>query len=139
MEEDEEARREAAIASTRTLLPDIRPSSAVTANQLSKFQELRQRRLQIKAKSKTKSHWKKGKIDGGGKSLGEDNKAKICIEHVNKNADGRTEDLGVPKSSSDDILPVKQDTTLRYHEPHKRQKLHWGLDVKERWERKSNM
>ncbi|RAL50795.1 hypothetical protein DM860_015942 [Cuscuta australis] len=60
MEEDEDARREAAIASARTLLPDIRPNSAVTADQLSKFQELRRRRLQIKAKSKAKRHLKKG-------------------------------------------------------------------------------
>ncbi|VFR00920.1 unnamed protein product [Cuscuta campestris] len=139
MEEDEDARREAAIASARTLLPDIRPNSAVTADQLSKFQELRRRRLQIKAKSKAKRHLKKGKVDGGGKCLGEDNKAKLCIEHASKNADGQTEYLEVPRSSSDDILHVKQDTTLPHKEPHKRQKLHWGLDVKERWERKSNM
>ncbi|ONI17202.1 hypothetical protein PRUPE_3G144700 [Prunus persica] len=34
---------------------------------------------------------------------------------------------------------VQQEGMATYHAPQKRQKLHWGLDTKERWERKANM
>ncbi|CAH9141941.1 unnamed protein product [Cuscuta epithymum] len=127
MEGDDDAGREAAIASAPSQLSDKKPKSGPTADQLSKFQELRRRRLQIQAKSKTKSRLKK------------DNKTKESIEHMSKNADGLPEDLAVPRSSSDDIIPSNHQNTVVHEASHKRHKLHWGLGVKKRWERKSNM
>ncbi|XP_019182454.1 PREDICTED: uncharacterized protein LOC109177532 [Ipomoea nil] len=138
MEEDDE-RREAAIASAPSLRPNFRPTSGITSDQLSKFQELHRRRLQIKSRSKTKNYSRKGNVNGHGKSHGKDSNAKECLEHMNEEVDGPTEDLAVPKSSLADISSSQQDNTVSHNESSKRQKLHWGLDVKERWERKSNM
>ncbi|CAH9094679.1 unnamed protein product [Cuscuta epithymum] len=139
MEGDDDAGREAAIASAPSQLSDKKPKSGPTVERLSKFQELRRRRLQIQAKSKTKSCFKKEIVNAPRKSHDTDNKTKESIEYMSKNADGLPEDLAVPRSSSDDIIPSNHQNTVVHEASHKRHKLHWGLGVKKRWERKSNM
>lgn len=67
-----------------------------------------------------------GNVNGHGKSHGKDSNAKECIEHMNGEVDGPTEDLAVPKSSSADISSSQQVNTVSPNESNKRQKLHWG-------------
>ncbi|KAA3474590.1 protein FAM204A [Gossypium australe] len=133
-EEDEDNRRETAIASTRSLQPNFKPVG-VTPQQLSKFQELHRRRLQIKAKSKIH---KKPK----------DQAKRFCAKYMNSacsqesDSNTKVEDESVPnsKSHSEDDNPFTlQDNDVVQLATKKRQKLHWGLDTKERWERKANM
>ncbi|KAG8077595.1 hypothetical protein GUJ93_ZPchr0007g3269 [Zizania palustris] len=93
---DEGKRKEDALASSRLLDPDFKPSK-LSQDRLDKFKELHKKRLQIKEKPKCK-----------GKSRGSTEK--------------RTQ---VDLATS---LPLRN-----------KRKLHWGLDVKERWERKANM
>ncbi|KAL7232031.1 hypothetical protein ACSBR2_010116 [Camellia fascicularis] len=99
-DEEEDERREAAIATRASLQPNFKPDG-VSQSQLSKFQELHRRRLQIKAKSKIK-----------------------------KKATGNT---------TKDTFSQQQENVAVHIGTKKRQKLHWGLDTKERWERKANM
>ncbi|XWS75490.1 hypothetical protein CRYUN_Cryun01aG0093300 [Craigia yunnanensis] len=133
-EEEENHRREAAIASTLPLQPNFKPVG-VTDQQLSKFQELHRRRLQIKAKSNIHKKLK-------------DRTKKFHAEDLDttdsQEADSNTkfEDSNVPnlKSHSEDDNPsTQQDNVLVQLATKKQQKLHWGLDTKERWERKANM
>ncbi|WOH10293.1 hypothetical protein DCAR_0729760 [Daucus carota subsp. sativus] len=121
MEEDD-SRREAAIASTPSLRPDFKPNDTkITQSQLAKFQELHRRRLQLKSKPKTKKkskgkdHVKESAVDSV-----EDSCASISVESNFNNS--LTQQQEIPKE-----LALKH------------RKLHWGLDTKERWERKSNM
>ncbi|KAE8654965.1 Plastid hexose transporter isoform 1 [Hibiscus syriacus] len=134
-EEDEDNRREVAIASTLSLQPNFKPVG-VTPQQLSKFQELHRRRLQIKAKSKI--HKKlKGRAE------------RFRAEYMNSadslesDLNTRVEDESVldPKSHGEDDNPfsLQEDNEVVQIATKKRQKLHWGLDTKERWERKANM
>ncbi|KAJ6735012.1 PROTEIN FAM204A [Salix purpurea] len=100
----------------------------VTQDQLSKLQELHKRRLQIKSKIHKKSK------DGTGKSHGKDLKS--------KDTGTGTEDSGVLdlKTLGDNAnISTPQGNASAHHSEKKRQKLHWGLDTKERWERKANM
>ncbi|PRQ39228.1 hypothetical protein RchiOBHm_Chr4g0422841 [Rosa chinensis] len=125
----EEERKEAAIASTAVLQPNFKPRG-ITQDQLSKFQELHRKRLQIKSKSKFE---KKPKA-GTGKSHRKNHNPR---DSTNEDSSVSVEDSAVPNSESHDngssSLPQQEDA------PKKRQKLHWGLDTKERWERKANM
>ncbi|KAI3794196.1 hypothetical protein L1987_36825 [Smallanthus sonchifolius] len=123
MEEDE--RREAAIASVSCLNPKFTSSSAVSQARLSKFQELHKRRLQIKEKSKIKNK-SKGRSTRSNKLEQKDNHAKTTEDNSNLVSLDTHQDV-VPK----DVVAQKASK--------KPQKLHWGLDTKERWERKSNM
>ncbi|XP_028125505.1 uncharacterized protein LOC114322402 isoform X4 [Camellia sinensis] len=102
-DEEEDERREAAIATRASLQPNFKPDG-VSQSQLSKFQELHRRRLQIKAKSKIKK------------------KAK-----------------GISGNTTKDTFSQQQENVAVHIGTKKRQKLHWGLDTKERWERKANM
>lgn len=125
--EEEDEKREEAIASNPSLQPDFKPKR-VTQEQLSKLQELHKRRLQIKSKIHKKSK------DGTGKSHGKDLKSKDTGTNI--------EDSGVPdlKPLDDNAnFSAPQDNVSAHHSEKKRQKLHWGLDTKERWERKANM
>ncbi|KAK9047942.1 hypothetical protein SSX86_033096 [Deinandra increscens subsp. villosa] len=122
MEEDE--RREEAIASVACLNPKFKPSSAASQARLSKFQELHKRRLQIKEKSKIKRKSKgrsSGPIKLEEKDTNEDNSNSISLENNQETV------FSVPKDVAAQMASKKP------------QKLHWGLDTKERWERKSNM
>ncbi|MBA0859123.1 hypothetical protein Goshw_003534 [Gossypium schwendimanii] len=120
-EEDEDNRRETAIASTRSLQPNFKPVG-VTPQQLSKFQELHRRRLQIKAKSKIH---KKPK----------DQAQRFCAKYMNSacsqesDSNTKVEDESVPnsKSHSEDDNPFTlQDNDVVQLATKKRQKLHWG-------------
>ncbi|XP_022759943.1 uncharacterized protein LOC111306309 [Durio zibethinus] len=133
-EEEEDNRREASIASTLCLQPNFKPVG-VTRQQLSKFQELHRRRLQIKAKSKIH---KKPK-DRSKKFHAED-----CNSTDSPEADSNTrvEDSIVSNLKNlieDDNAFTQPDNVVGQLATKKRQKLHWGLDTKERWERKANM
>ncbi|XP_030536846.1 protein FAM204A [Rhodamnia argentea] len=127
--EEEDMRREAAIASSPSLQPNFN-SPGVTKDQLSKFQELHKKRMQIKKKSEQK-RWK-------------DETRKFQEKPNSKNR--IDEDTSVEESSlSNSSLISKEDSSVEQQDMQqqitfmKRRKLHWGLDVKERWERKSNM
>ncbi|XP_052304570.1 uncharacterized protein LOC18099474 isoform X2 [Populus trichocarpa] len=125
--EEEDEKREEAIASNPSLQPNFKPKR-VTQDQLSKLQELHKRRLQIKSKIHKKSK------DGTGKSHGKDLKSKDTGTNI--------EDSGAPdlKPLDDNAsFSTPQDNVSAHHSEKKRQKLHWGLDTKERWERKANM
>ncbi|KAK8694401.1 hypothetical protein V6N13_071954 [Hibiscus sabdariffa] len=133
-EEDEDNRREAAIASTLSLQPNSK-LAGVTPHQLSKFQELHRRRLQIKEKSKI---YKKPK--GRAERL----RAEYMNSTDSQESDSETkfEDETIPNPKShgeDDNTFSLQDSEVVQLATKKRQKLHWGLDTKERWERKANM
>ncbi|PKI69935.1 uncharacterized protein LOC116202928 [Punica granatum] len=123
--EGEDERREAAIASAPALQPNSKPSG-VTKGQLSKFQELHRRRLQIKAKSKKQ----KGLKGVTSKFQWKYDNDKDCLGD-----DSGPQGSSVPDSGS----PTEQENVATDVGLKTRQKLHWGLDVKERWERKANM
>ncbi|XP_044468152.1 uncharacterized protein LOC123197809 isoform X3 [Mangifera indica] len=101
------------------------------------LQELHRRRLQVKSKSKF--HKKsKGKVYGTSKSHEKDLDSK---DHVNTVSTTSTEYSSVAnlKSDGNNNSSVHQDTVPAESATKKRQKLFWGLDTKERWERKANM
>ncbi|CAK8533207.1 unnamed protein product [Lathyrus sativus] len=131
--EEEDRRREAAISSSPCLQPNFNPKR-VTQDQLSKFRELHRKRLQLKSKSKFKTKPKvesKRKAQGndpyrnnsGAQGFKVDNEEQSILNNI-ESFDLRNED-----SKSGASVPSTS----------KKQKLHWGLDTKERWERKSNM
>ncbi|CAK9149853.1 unnamed protein product [Ilex paraguariensis] len=138
--EEEDERREAAIASAPSLQPNFKPDGGggVTKHQISKFQELHRRRLQIKEKTTNKKK-SKGIVDRTSKSHGMAINAKDCTD---ENTSKTIEDSTILISKSCDIKDIcarQQDVVAASIASRKRQKLHWGLDTKERWERKSNM
>ncbi|KAL6960980.1 hypothetical protein U1Q18_038745 [Sarracenia purpurea var. burkii] len=132
--EDEDNRREAAIAS-RPSLKDNFKASAVTQAQLSKFQELHKRRLQIKSRAKIKNK-AKGKSNEASKSRMKN------LDFIEEVSSKETEDSGVSilkgNAIKNTVSPQKENEAVHFGAM-KRQKLHWGLDTKERWERKANM
>ncbi|ONK81725.1 uncharacterized protein A4U43_C01F32250 [Asparagus officinalis] len=127
---DDDRRREAALASTPLFQPNFK-SSKVTQAQLDKFRELHKRRLQIKQISKDKEMLK-GIARRPGKVKKEDLVCKdtkgICESDIKEDSNFC---ISERKDSSDETMPAFASK--------KRQKLHWGLDPKERWERKANM
>ncbi|GLT34046.1 hypothetical protein SLA2020_085920 [Shorea laevis] len=138
-DEDEDRRREAAIASTPSLHPNFKPDG-VTQQQLSKFQELHRRRLQIKSKSKIYKNSK----DGNGRkrfhSKDIDNIDNVDSQATDRNTE--VEDISAPNLESHckgNNPTIQQENVAVQLAPKKPQKLHWGLDTKERWERKANM
>ncbi|KAL5581828.1 hypothetical protein UlMin_014270 [Ulmus minor] len=127
MANEEDERREAALASTPFLQPDFNPKG-VNHKQLSKFQELHKRRLELKSKSK----FKKKPKDGASKCHSKDLSSKDC---ANKDSSSFNAENHNNKNKS--IL--HQECVEAEIAPKQRQKLHWGLDTKDRWERKANM
>ncbi|XP_044468153.1 uncharacterized protein LOC123197809 isoform X4 [Mangifera indica] len=79
------------------------------------LQELHRRRLQVKSKSK---FHKKSKV------------STTSTEYSS---------VANLKSDGNNNSSVHQDTVPAESATKKRQKLFWGLDTKERWERKANM
>ncbi|KAF5205737.1 hypothetical protein FRX31_004674 [Thalictrum thalictroides] len=133
-EEEEERRREAAIETKAAALqPDFK-SQRITDDQLNKFKELHRRRLQIKEKSKIHKNLK-GKATRTVK--GDKASKKINEEHmiVEQKASKPSKEMGNSIKPSS----LQQDISAASLGIKKHQKLHWGLDTKERWERKSNM
>lgn len=124
MEKEEDERREAATASSQSLQPNFK-AKGVTQEQLSKFQELHRRRLQIKSKSKF--HKKpKGSAYGTSKSDGEDLNSK---HHGDMETSATIEDSSASnlKSHNNDISSsVQHHNVAASLAPKKRQKLHWG-------------
>ncbi|XP_016435874.1 uncharacterized protein LOC107762068 isoform X4 [Nicotiana tabacum] len=139
MEEDDDGRREAAIASVPSLQPNFTSKKGLNPAQISKFQELHRRRLKIKARSKVKDK-SKGTLAEVGKYHGKDVNAK-CKEAMGEKSIKIVEDsrITLPISSLTDLSSSQEDNLVGHSLSKKRQKLHWGLDTKERWERKSNM
>lgn len=132
MEEDE--RNEAAISSNPCHEPNFK-SNGVTQEQLAKFRELRRRRLQMKNKSNNKKKHK----DLKGKFLSGD---LHTSESPDKNTNQRLNDPSEQNSSSKTNEKNEAPSSHPQAEVHpalKKKKLHWGLDTKERWERKANM
>ncbi|KAL0728013.1 hypothetical protein Bca4012_024106 [Brassica carinata] len=115
--EAEENRKEALLASTQSLQPNFNRSN-VTQKQISKLQELHKRRMKIKANSKILKK-PKGKQQSRAVEDGESSKV-------------------LKESSSSSSTTLEQQTVVTAA-PMKPQKLYWGLDTKERWERKANM
>ncbi|PKU66811.1 hypothetical protein MA16_Dca014418 [Dendrobium catenatum] len=154
-QEAELERREAALAATPILQPDFR-SSKVTQAQLDKFkvlvnetakpsivliqkrgfvilsftnEELNKRRLQLKEKSKDigKPKGKASQVVKACSGLIEDGcKSKLA----NNTIEASNLSAAKGKVILDDVVATV---------PKKKKKLHWGLEAKERWERKSNM
>ncbi|XP_057737830.1 uncharacterized protein LOC130955070 isoform X2 [Arachis stenosperma] len=104
----------------------------------SAIQELHKKRLQLKSKSKFKT------------KLKDDAKTSQGNDHSRSQKSG-TEDLQVDVKESSCPLKCdafatrkndkdsKDNSNTSLVSAPKKQKLHWGLDTKERWERKSNM
>ncbi|XP_071735252.1 uncharacterized protein [Rutidosis leptorrhynchoides] len=134
MEDDE--RREAAIASAAAAVSLNPNSSSLSQTRLSKFQELHKRRLQIKEKSS------KIKKKSKGRSFGQssNSNAEDCASEIS--CKSNEEDISSNSVSLDthqQMVPSVPKQVVPQIAPKKPQKLHWGLDTKERWERKSNM
>nr|XP_043634197.1 uncharacterized protein LOC122605335 [Erigeron canadensis]XP_043634198.1 uncharacterized protein LOC122605335 [Erigeron canadensis] len=137
MDEDDDGKREAAIssviaaASLKSKLSNGPSSSSVTQSRISKFQELHNRRIQIKEKSKIKKKKSKGRSSGP--------------IRLQENAEERASECKTDQGTSTSIsLDEKRDDVLTKNVAppivsKRPQKLYWGLDTKERWERKSNM
>ncbi|KAF2597093.1 hypothetical protein F2Q68_00007387 [Brassica cretica] len=111
-EEAGENRKEALLASTESLQPNFNRSN-VTQKQISKLQELHKRRMKIKANSK------KPKAKQQSRAVEDGESSKILKE----------------STTSSSTTTLEQQPAA----PMKPQKLYWGLDTKERWERKANM
>ncbi|KAH0895830.1 hypothetical protein HID58_045398 [Brassica napus] len=113
--EAEENRKEALLASTQSLQPNFNRSN-VSQKQISKLQELHKRRMKIKANSKKP-------------------KAKLSMKSRAVEDGGSSKILKESTTSSSSTTTLEQQPAA----PMKPQKLYWGLDTKERWERKANM
>ncbi|KAK9700192.1 hypothetical protein RND81_08G222500 [Saponaria officinalis] len=112
--------------------------SGITQHQLSKFQELQRRRLKLTSKAKNKKFKTKGaktkpwskELDT--KELVDDENSDQC---VNDPCD--TTSSSSQGCESNEILSASLKVDV--HPAFQKKKLHWGLDSKERWERKANM
>ncbi|CAN7037848.1 hypothetical protein IGI04_004870 [Brassica rapa subsp. trilocularis] len=115
--EAEENRKEALLASTQSLQPNFNRSN-VSQKQISKLQDLHKRRMKIKANSKKP----KAKLSMKSRSVEDGESSKVLKE----------------STTSSSSTTLEQQTVVTAA-PMKPQKLYWGLDTKERWERKANM
>ncbi|EEF45632.1 uncharacterized protein LOC8261187 [Ricinus communis] len=126
----EDERREAAISYTPYLQPGLK-HSRISQDQLFKLQELHKRRLKIKSKIHNNL---------------EDKNCRSHGKHL-KHSDGKDPGRSIEGSTVTNLknqhdstnVSSQQDNVAADHAPKKRQKLYWGLDTKERWERKANM
>ncbi|CAA0817273.1 Unknown protein [Striga hermonthica] len=106
----------------------------MTLSFLSSSSELQKRRLKIKANSKARE---KDKGDGKGKPHKKVGEARECTEPCESAWNYAV--VSNSKGEIVDLSPEKGSKSAGNSTTNKRQKLYWGLDVKERWERKSNM
>ncbi|XP_062206564.1 uncharacterized protein LOC133908515 [Phragmites australis] len=125
--DDEAKREEEALACSRLLDPGFKPSK-LSQYQLDKFKELHKKRLQITEKPK-----KKRKCKG---SNGRNTKVTDDYKFTDKDESSDNIPSDIHHTSS--TTGIQGDLALALPSKNKR-KLHWGLDVKERWERKANM
>lgn len=120
--------KERALASAPALQPNFW-SESVTKEQLAKLQALRRQRLQLKHTSVLSNKKGERKVETHKSSSSMSCSKDHAKTSVNMNANRRSEPLDLDCEESEKAnLPRKR--------PHK---LHWGLDTKERWERKGNM
>ncbi|VAH63102.1 unnamed protein product [Triticum turgidum subsp. durum] len=119
--------KEDALASSRLLDPEFKPSK-LSQDQLDKFKELHKKRLQIKEKTKSKGK-PKGRT-GENTNVANDSK----FNNKDKSIDSAAIDVQHTTSTTGAQANLAPSLPLR-----NKRKLHWGLDVKERWERKANM
>ncbi|EES03458.3 hypothetical protein BDA96_03G284200 [Sorghum bicolor] len=126
-DDDEAKRKEAALASSRLLDPWFKPSK-LSQDRLDKFKELHKKRLQITEKPK----YKRKPKGTTGRSI------KVTSEYkfTDKDASADSSPRDVHHMSS--VTGIQGDPASDLSSRNKR-KLHWGLDIKERWERKANM
>ncbi|KAL0350316.1 UNVERIFIED_CONTAM: hypothetical protein Sradi_4180800 [Sesamum radiatum] len=132
-EDEADERREAAIASVAALRPNFKPKSRLTEAQLSKFQELHRRRLQIKAKSK--AH-KRDKGSGGGEGKFQktaiDKSQKMAIEDHNSEDQEPSKPIEdassvpMPNNRVAETSSLEEGRAARNSAAKKRQKLYWG-------------
>ncbi|CAL4948083.1 unnamed protein product [Urochloa decumbens] len=124
--DDEAKRKEEALASSRLLDPGFKPSK-LSQDRLDKFKELHKKRLQMTEKPKYK---RKPKGIAGRSTK------------VNTDCKFTDKDEGADSSPRDihnmSVTEIQEDPASALSSRNKR-KLHWGLDIKERWERKANM
>ncbi|CAM8975973.1 unnamed protein product [Rhodiola kirilowii] len=144
MEGEENERREEALASVAPLQPTFKPRD-VSQDQLSKFQELHRRRLLIKSKTKNDRklkgsffHMKKKKGKCREKILDTKNgaAANFCNSSVYEECSSLS---SKNRKVEGDAFLQSDNESVRHSSKKQRQKLHWGLDTKERWEMKANM
>ncbi|XP_044354562.1 uncharacterized protein [Triticum aestivum] len=126
-EGDEAKGKEDALASSRLLDPEFKPSK-LSQDQLDKFKELHKKWLQIKEKTKSKGK-PKGRT-GANTNVANDSK----FNNKDKSIDSAAIDVQHTTSTTGAQANLAPSLPLR-----NKRKLHWGLDVKERWERKANM
>lgn len=126
-DDDEAKRREAELASSRLLDPGFKPSK-LSQDRLDKFKELHKKRLQITEKPKYKRK-PKGTTE---RSI----KVTSNYKFTDKDASADSSPRDVHHMSS--VTGIQGDPASGLSSRNKR-KLHWGLDIKERWERKANM
>ncbi|KAG2384329.1 hypothetical protein LR48_Vigan10g204200 [Vigna angularis] len=118
--EEEDRRREAAIASTPCLRPNFKPKG-VTQHQLEKFRELHKRRLQVKSKSKFKI---KSKDGPNKKSHGDDLCSQDSVAQGSK-VDPKESGYWNDCEGIDSRNEEAKDDMPVISAPNKR-KLHWG-------------
>ncbi|CAL4974661.1 unnamed protein product [Urochloa decumbens] len=124
---DEAKRKEEALASSRLLDPGFKPSK-LSQDRLDKFKELHKKRLQMTEKPKYKR--KPKGIAGRSTKVNMDCK----FTDKDEGADGSPRDV----HNTSSVTEIQADPASSLSSRNKR-KLHWGLDIKERWERKANM
>ncbi|XP_012855952.1 PREDICTED: uncharacterized protein LOC105975316 [Erythranthe guttata] len=122
-EQEADERREAAIASSVSLRPNFKPKTGLTESQLSKFQELHKRRLQIKAKSKVH---KRDKGDGRSKSHKKAIGIHHCIDQETSQPAVESTSVQIQESRLVNISSVEEDSVAKDSAANRRQKLHWG-------------
>ncbi|KAL9670259.1 hypothetical protein QQ045_007810 [Rhodiola kirilowii] len=133
----ENERREEALASVAPLQPTFKPRD-VSQDQLSKFQELHRRRLLIKSKTKNDRKLKEKKGKCREKIL--DTKNGAAANFCNSSVDEECSSLSSKNRKVEgDAFLQSDNESVRHSSKKQRQKLHWGLDTKERWEMKANM
>ncbi|KAH7650653.1 hypothetical protein IHE45_20G003300 [Dioscorea alata] len=122
--DEEDARRETALAAGISFQADSKPSR-ITEVQLDKLKELHKKRLRIKERSNAKV-----------KSIGKQTKfVKKSEDHGTNDPPERMNGPHLSNSIGNACLDeIAETLTIK-----KRRKLYWGLDPKERWERKANM
>ncbi|XP_074590041.1 uncharacterized protein LOC141845950, partial [Curcuma longa] len=123
--EAEDARRETALASTLLFQPNFKPSK-VTQAQLDKLKELHRKRLKLKEKAK-------------GNPRSEEIAQRSVSTCVEDSDFKYTTSPAACNSEGSSKINACLDQNAPCLIPNKRRKLRWGLDAKERWERKANM
>ncbi|XP_065848332.1 uncharacterized protein [Euphorbia lathyris] len=130
IEEEDDERRETALTSTPSLQPGFKPTR-ISQDQVSKLHELHRRRLKIKSKIHKKLK------DGNGRSYCKDLNHDDGKTSVSETEHSKASDL--KRSQGNIAFSAQQNNVAALDLQKKRQKLYWGLDTRERWERKANM